>query len=114
MHAAPDPLLAFLSPDDFVDQGDTIDGLGPPPYEVVAPIDLLLPGPSKRSRLTDEAKASLMQAIQQHQWTTAREAYGWLWNECGVRVSYKTVWSFLNTQGLFVGSTLGSRRLKPN
>lgn len=89
-----------------------MDGLGPLPHEVVAPIDLSLPGRSKHSRLTEEAKASLMQAIQQHQWTTAREAYGWLWNHCGVRVSYKTVWSFLNAQGLFVGKTLRGRRLK--
>ena len=67
-----------------------------------------------KARLTNEAKAQLLSAVQTHQWTTAREAYGWVWNHCGVRVSYKTVWSFLNSQGLFVGSTLGSRRLKPN
>lgn len=65
-----------------------------------------------KHKFTAEAKAALLQALQQHSWTTAREAYGWAWNELGLRVSYLTLWRFLNAQGLFTGDTLRSRKLK--
>lgn len=65
-----------------------------------------------KHKFTAEAKAALLQALQQHSWTTAREAYGWVWNELGLRVSYLTLWRFLNAQGLFTGDTLRSRKLK--
>ncbi len=64
------------------------------------------------AKFTDEAKMALLNAMQNHQWTTAREAYGWVWNHLEIRVSYQTVWRFLNSKGLFAGATLRARRLK--
>ena len=69
--------------------------------------------PATRHRFTAEAKATLLQAIKAHpQWTTAREAYGWAWSQRGLRVAYLTVLRFLDAEGLLVGDTLRSRRLR--
>jgi hypothetical protein len=71
-----------------------------------------LPAPT-RHRFTDEAKVIVLQAIKDHpQWTTAREAYGWAWSQRGLRVAYLTVLRFLDSEGLLVGDTLRSRRLR--
>ena len=71
-----------------------------------------LPAPT-RHRFTPEAKVTLLQAIKDHpQWTTAREAYGWAWSQRGLRVAYLTVLRFLDSEGLLVGDTLRSRRLR--
>jgi hypothetical protein len=71
--------------------------------------------PAKRQAVkhpfTADAKAALLAAYNQNQWATAREAYGWAWNEIGLRVSYLTVWRFLSAQGLFVGDNPRGRRL---
>jgi hypothetical protein len=64
-----------------------------------------------KPKFTPEAKAALLQALQTHSWTTAREAYGWAWNQLGLRVTYLTVWRFLTAQGLLVGDTPRARRL---
>jgi transposase len=81
-----------------------------------ARIEALYERPTQKSttkhKFSAEAKAALLQALQEHSWTTAREAYGWAWNELGLRVSYLTVWRFLNAQGFFIGDTLRSRKLK--
>lgn len=75
-----------------------------------------LPNPpaecQKRPRLTSEHKAAVLKALPEHSWTTAREAYGWAWNSLGLRVSYVTFWRFISSQGLLVGETLCSRRLR--
>lgn len=63
------------------------------------------------TRFTQEAKDALVKAISENQWATAREAYGWLWGQLGLRVSYQTVWRFLNAEGLLSGRTLHRRRL---
>ena len=60
---------------------------------------------------TDEVKAALLAAMKERHWTTAREAYGWAWNELGVRVSYLTIWRFFTARGLFNGETPRGRRL---
>lgn len=86
------------------------------PETLHASIEALYERPTQKRiskhKFTAEAKAALLQALQQHSWTTAREAYGWAWNELGLRVSYLTVWRFLNAQGFFTGDTLRSRKLK--
>jgi hypothetical protein len=69
--------------------------------------------PATRHRFTPEAEVTLLQAIKDHpQWTTAREAYGWAWSQRGLRVAYLTVLRFLDSEGLLVGDTLRSRRLR--
>jgi hypothetical protein len=66
-------------------------------------------------RFSKEAKAALLNAVASHSWTTCREAYGWAWNELGLRVNYITVWRFFNAQGLLCGNTPRARRLaSPN
>ncbi len=82
------------------------------------PTDLLatLKRPAKRTvkaNFSDEAKVALLNAVASHPWTTAREAYGWAWNELGLRVNYITVWRFLTAQGLLCGNTPRARRLIP-
>jgi hypothetical protein len=74
----------------------------------------LMPAPAKqtRQRFTEDDKSVLLQAVKDHHWTTAREAYGWAWTQIGLRVSYLTVWRFLTSQGLLTGDTPRSRRLK--
>jgi hypothetical protein len=47
-----------------------------------------------------------------HQWTTARDAYGWAWNNLGVRVTYVTFWRFMDSNGFLVGGTLRASRLR--
>jgi hypothetical protein len=78
-------------------------------------IDSLYELPARQVRVkhqfTAEAKAALLQALHQHSWTTAREAYGWVWNVLGLRINYLTVWRFFTAQGLFVGDTPRARRL---
>jgi len=81
------------------------------------PADLLasFKRPAKRSvkaKFTDEAKAAILNAVASHSWTTAREAYGWAWNELGLRVNYITVWRFLTAEGLLSGDTPRARRLR--
>jgi hypothetical protein len=56
----------------------------------------------------------MLQAISEHSWTTAREAYGWAWNQLGLRVTYLTVWRFLTAQGMLIGDTPRARRLAPS
>ncbi len=68
--------------------------------------------PSERPKLTSDHKIAILQALKDNQWTTAREAYGWAWNQIGVRVTYVTFWRFLNAEDLFEGDTLRSRKLR--
>jgi len=71
------------------------------------------PVPSKvRPRLTMEHKTAILSAMPDHQWTTARDAYGWAWNNLGVRVTYVTFWRFMDSNGFLVGDTLRARRLR--
>jgi hypothetical protein len=80
-------------------------------------IEKLYKRPANRTvvkhKFTPEAKAAILEALQTHSWTTAREAYGWAWNELGLRVNYLTVWRFFTAQGLFIGNTPRARRLAP-
>ncbi len=62
---------------------------------------------------TLEARAALLQAVKEHQWKTAREAYGYVWNTLGLHITYVTVWRFLTEQGLLVGDTPRARHLVP-
>ena len=78
-------------------------------------LDLLPKSPviSKvRPRLTAEHKTAILSAMADHQWTTARDAYGWAWNNLGVRVTYVTFWRFMTSEGLFDGDTPRARRLR--
>ncbi len=68
---------------------------------------------STKAAFTAEARYALLEELPRQSWTTARQAYGWVWNTLGVRVSYLTVWRFLNDQGLLIGDTLHTRRLQP-
>jgi hypothetical protein len=80
--------------------------------------DVIVKRPANRvivkEKFTAEHKSALLQALQQHSWTTAREAYGWAWSHLGLRVNYITVWRFLSGQGLFTGDTPRARRLAPS
>lgn len=86
------------------------------PHSLSAIIEGMYERPSRKSttkhKFTDEAKSALLQALQEHSWTTARDAYGWAWNNLGVRVTYVTFWRFMNSNGLLVGDTLRARRLR--
>ncbi len=62
---------------------------------------------------TCEARESLMAAIPQHRWSTAREAWIWVRDELKIKVCYLTVWRFLTSQGLLVGDTPRARRFSP-
>lgn len=77
---------------------------------IIAALDLPAP---KRIAFTAEAKEALLEAIHMHQWQTAREAYGWVWNHLGVHVSYLTVWRFLSSKGLLNCGEKFHRRLSP-
>ncbi len=65
-----------------------------------------------RPSLTTEHKTDILSAMADHQWTTARDAYGWAWNNMGVRVTYVTFWRFMNSNGLLVDDRLRARRLR--
>ncbi len=77
----------------------------------------LLPSPppsaSSRKSLSAGEKTAILRAIHSHSWSTAREVYGWAWNHLGVRISYVTLWRYLNAAGLLAGDRLRGRRLSP-
>lgn len=73
--------------------------------------DVLVKRPVTKTPFTAEARTALLEELPRQGWTTAREAYGWVWNHLGLRVSYLTVWRFLDKQGLLVGDKLRARRL---
>jgi hypothetical protein len=68
--------------------------------------------PVSRVSFTDESKQQLLAAIESQQFSTAKEAHGWMRTQMGVHVAYQTVWRFLNAQGLLLGGNLHSRRLE--
>ncbi len=74
--------------------------------------DLIALAKPPRHRFTPDHQAAVLEAIDKHSWTTAREAYGWAWTNLGLRVSYATVWRFLNAKGLLVGDTMRARHLR--
>lgn len=64
-------------------------------------------------RFTHEARQSLLEAVAEHRWTTAQQAWQWVRDELGIDVCYLTVWRFLAGQGLFSGGVMHSRKLNP-